>query len=673
MSVIVGDLHVSSTWVVFSHSREHDFQGTHSEQSAAAKARFEVSRGWAPTPEQLSAIPERLVWQEQEIEPRRYQTVNHQLDLHPILGAPPFGAAGVHLRDFACWGQAAWVYVPVTSPRAEDATLGFGGDWVSQVWFNGEQVYASEDAGECAYPPSCFDQLVTVQAKQGENLLAVLFISGKVSPVLAIGGPEELRMGRLNSILTDPFLYGDSTWSDPDMVATPGNKEVVSLGSRRELFVDDFLIDSQTGCAELRLHHPQPREIVWQREKPWENAVCAFFTAMQVEDKIRLTYSARPDDQTIPQAVAIAESTDGIHFSRPVVGEELEFWDAKETNIVLLNGKAGHNFAPFRDQNPAAPADQRYKAIAYHPACRALAAYGSADGLHWRMLQPAPIITKGAFDSQNIAFWDELRGCYVCYYRACEARGDRRAVLGIMTCTSTDFLTWSEAEFLEYDDARQENLYINCIRPYARAPHLYIGTPARFVHYRTKLPGRVPPGISDAILMTSRDGRRFHRWEEAFLRPGQDPEVWTDRNNFPAWGMIQTSPGELSMYWTEHYRHDSLRLRRGVLRTDGFASLHAGAGLGEILTRPMLMSGKALEVNVATSAIGAVRIGICDESGAPFAGFSLEESEVLFGNELAHRVRWNGRGDVSSLAGRPLRLRIRLHDADLFSFCFSQT
>ena len=35
---------------------------------------------------------------------------------------------------------------------------------------------------------------------------------------------------------------------------------VVEIGSRRELFVDEFIIDTLQG-AQLRLHHPAPREV----------------------------------------------------------------------------------------------------------------------------------------------------------------------------------------------------------------------------------------------------------------------------------------------------------------------------------------------------------------------------------------------------------------------------
>jgi len=171
--------------------------------------------------------------------------------------------------------------------------------------------------------------------------------------------------------------------------------------------------------------------------------------------------------------------------------------------------------------------------------------------------------------------------------------------------------------------------------------------------------------------MSSRDGLHFQRWIEGFIRPGTDPEVWTDRNNYPAWGMLPLSEDELTLYWTEHYRHPTMRFRRGTIRTDGFVSVHAGGEVGEIITRPLIFTGQRLVVNYATSAVGSLRFEMCDQAGTPIEGFALADSEVLFGNEIAHGVTWRGSSDLSALAGRPVRLRVRIKDGDLYSIRFA--
>lgn len=441
--------------------------------------------------------------------------------------------------------------------------------------------------------------------------------------------------------------------------AQPGDREPVEIGDRLELFVDDYLVDDLTGDAERRLHHPVPREVVLTLDQPWEGQTCAYFVVFRDGERVRMYYRGEFGGE---QACCLAESADGIHFERVMTGQ-FDF-QGMPTNAVWT-GRGAHNFTPFLDPNPAAPADQRYKAVGYSHAGKGLGVFGSPDGIHWRELLDHPAITDGAFDSQNLAFWDPLRGLYVDFHRK-----GRAGVRDIMTSTSEDFLHWSDPVFIEYADDRAEHMYTNGIIPYYRAPHIYLGWPARFVPERTKIEGRKDPGISDAILMSSRDGLHFQRWAEGFIRPGLDPDVWTDRNNYPAWGMIETAPGEISMYWTEGYRHPTMRLRRGTIRTDGFVSVHAD-GPGEMLTRPLIFTGDRLVVNYATSAVGWLRFELCDEAGQAIEGFSRFDSEELFGNELEHQVTWRGGGDVGALAGRPVRLRVQLQDADLYSICFA--
>ena len=130
-------------------------------------------------------------------------------------------------------------------------------------------------------------------------------------------------------------------------------------------------------------------------------------------------------------------------------------------------------------------------------------------------------------------------------------------------------------------------------------------------------------------------------------------------------------PTSRVLYWTEHYRYPTYRLRRGTVRTDGFVSVHAGAAGGEMLTWPFTFTGRALVVNYDTSAAGSIRFELCDESGRACNGFAITESELLYGSEIAHTVKW-ATTDVSALAGKPVRLRVYLKDADLYSFRFAK-
>ena len=52
---------------------------------------------------------------------------------------------------------------------------------------------------------------------------------------------------------------------------------MIDIGSRRECFFDDFLIDTEKTTARLTLGSPQKREIVMTHDKPWEGDYCGYY------------------------------------------------------------------------------------------------------------------------------------------------------------------------------------------------------------------------------------------------------------------------------------------------------------------------------------------------------------------------------------------------------------
>lgn len=175
--------------------------------------------------------------------------------------------------------------------------------------------------------------------------------------------------------------------------------------------------------------------------------------------------------------------------------------------------------------------------------------------------------------------------------------------------------------------------------------------------------------------MTSRDGKSFKLWEESLIRPGRNSDRWGNRCNYIWHGMLDTAsdfPGKLwehSIYSAEHYYMDGgVKLRRFTCRPDGFVSVNAPWKAGELLTKPLTFDGDKLEINVSTAAAGGVRVEIQDESGQPIPGFGLEDCAEIFGDEIARRVEWKGGVNLGDLAGKAVRLRFVLKDADVYSF-----
>lgn len=452
----------------------------------------------------------------------------------------------------------------------------------------------------------------------------------------------------------------------------------LDLGSRWELFLDDHLIAEKEDVS-LKLHEPVRREVVLTTDKPWEGPTCAYFSAVQDGKKVRLYYrgSSGGSDHSADQVTCVVESEDGIHFTRPNLNL-IEAGGTKENN-VLWRGVESHNFAAFLDTNPAARPEERFKALGgvKQPGKNwqtgetpgGLYAFTSADGLTWRKMRPETVMTKGAFDSQNIAFWDAPNNRYTSYTRIFSNR-----TRAIQSSSSPDFLSWGDSAQNRYaENAPREHFYTSATVPCPTAPHLYLAFPKRFVQTRKKITDHKIAGVSDTIFMTSRDGVKWDRpFLEAWLRPGPDPLNWTDRNNMVASGIVETAPGEWSLYASEHYRAPDHRLRRLTVRKQGFASVHADAKGGEFITPPLTFTGQKLLLNYATSGAGSLQIEIQNESGQAHPGFALADMSELYGDEFEAEATWKNGTSLSTLSGQTVRLRIVLRDADLYAMRFAE-
>src|SRR5688500_4341598 len=77
------------------------------------------------------------------------------------------------------------------------------------------------------------------------------------------------------------------TWA----AAEPEQGAPIPLGDRRELFVDDVLIESLQG-VRLEMQRPRPAQIVLACDEPWEGSVSGYFRVLRDGDRYRLWYMA---------------------------------------------------------------------------------------------------------------------------------------------------------------------------------------------------------------------------------------------------------------------------------------------------------------------------------------------------------------------------------------------
>jgi len=438
---------------------------------------------------------------------------------------------------------------------------------------------------------------------------------------------------------------------------------VSNIGNRRELFVDDRMIERTAG-VELRLHAPREEGPAVRFNETWEGPLSTYAGVFRDTDRYRMYYRGFTGTER-NSLVCYAESDDGAQWRKPELG--LHEWEGSKRNNVLFTGIGSHNFAVCRNDRPGAPADQRYLAIGRGTAdfdVKTLYGFQSVDGIRWKLLQEKPVMTEGAFDSLNVAFWDPNVGRYACYYRIFVG-GVRR----IARAESDDFIHWTSIGETEIAGPR-EQLYTNATTPYFRAPHYYLSFPKRFMKTRRRLPDHSEEGVSDGIFLSSRDGIHFDRtFRQALLRPGLEERNWGDRGNMFAWGLVQTGATEMSVYFTRNYRYATNRLERGTFRLDGIASARAGRP-GELLTKPLRFDGRSLWLNYATSAAGAVRVEIQRRDGRPFPGFSMADAPELYGDRIDEEYRWSSGRSCGELAGETVRLRFGLAEADLYAYRF---
>ncbi len=451
--------------------------------------------------------------------------------------------------------------------------------------------------------------------------------------------------------------------------------EPVTIGSRLELFVDDFLIERMEG-AELRLHAPvkAPRA---KSPLPERHMV----TVIKDGDLFRAwyrgtdpEYKGEPHSGNAGEMIHYAESRDGHEWTFPNLGLH-EIAGSTENNVILAKlPPFCTNFMPFLDARAGVDPAERYKALAGYPGPgdkrgldkpgHGLFAFVSPDGIQWTQKQEAIRYHpqwRHAFDSPNVAFWSEAEQLYVCYFRTWTE--DRRR--SVSRATSPDFKTWSDPVDMA-PNLPGEHLYTNMTAPYFRAPHLYLSTPTRFIPGRGNAPAydTKDVNVTDVLFMSTRAGaERYDRtFTEAFIRPGLDPARWINRANYVANNILPTGPEELSIY---HRSGD-----RYTLRPDGFISAHTGSAEGEIITKPLVFAGAELVLNHSTSAAGGIRVEIQDAGGKPLPGFALKDAVTLYGDSLSQAVEWKGKPDLAAHAGQPVRLRLVMSEADVFAFRF---
>jgi hypothetical protein len=263
---------------------------------------------------------------------------------------------------------------------------------------------------------------------------------------------------------------------------SPEQSRPVDIGSRRELFVDDVLID-RLDNTQLKLHEPVSGGVAIRIDKPWEGPANFGMSVIELDGRLLMYYRGWPanDERGQNGVGCVAESRDGgATWTKPAL-DLVKRPDWPGNNIIAtVDGDPRFSFpcAPFVDTRPGVPASERVKMVESVPVSgekhtamndpigpKRLVFWASPDGFSFRKLAPQPeFVTDlpNSFDGGNTMFWSEVEQQYVLSYRfwdvvakaasADVTRLGGRGYRSMARTTSKDLMTWTKPVPMTYGD-----------------------------------------------------------------------------------------------------------------------------------------------------------------------------------------------------------------------------
>lgn len=457
--------------------------------------------------------------------------------------------------------------------------------------------------------------------------------------------------------------------------------DVIPIDIGRQLFVDDFLIESTT-----------LKRVFHKAKKIDNNPILIPETAIEKDTDCPL---ACPKDGGVwwdakdqvfkmwyeagwVRAMAYATSKDGIAWERPDLDIE------KGTNRIIPEYTPDTTtvFIDYDAKNP----EERFK-IFFRPVEKNAPGLCmvSADGIHWS--KPAE---TGYCGDKSTAFYNPFRKKWVFSIRS-SSNGRRlrfyREHADFMNVENwrEDMVYWTAADNLDMPDPNIGD-----------APQLYNLSAVAYeslilgfhqIHlgpHNDVCAATGEPKITELMVSFSRDGFHWDRGDrKAFINATRRPGDWDRGYVEPVGGICTVVGDELRFYYIgfkgdqekktgkrRMYANGSTGI--AVLRRDGFASMEAGEDSGVLTTRTVVFDGKRLFVNVDCPN-GELKAELLDEHNKVIAPYTSANCLPVAVNSTIYGIEWKGGRDLSQLTGKKVKLRFRLRNGKLYSFWVSKS
>jgi hypothetical protein len=467
------------------------------------------------------------------------------------------------------------------------------------------------------------------------------------------------------------------------------------------LFFDYDAIFDMDGCVR-KWHQPVKKGVVIKPELEYEGGMTLPIAYYPSPDgkKIVCHYSCFNTPELHPKLAeqnalhlsCVAESTDGVNWSRPDLGL-VEFRGSKKNNIVPDPDLEFKIVMDPYDKDP----NRRYKGIALlwpkkgrfieqERGKRCFCISYSPDGLHWSDPRPLPQFletgdTSGlSYDERRklFLFTTRMRGYWMSeefpsFYSRPVKKGmpDGRWVA---LSTSPDFENWSPLDNILVRDPKDEDgvdFYCACPFPYG---DLYLGLLRRHHFWH---------GTMDTELVWSKDCLRWNRsyYRQPFLGWGELGDADWCFGDIINCKPIRCGDALHFYYEGRNHVHGPHNVRNtpyagamdavmglSTLRLDGFCSIESGSFGGHLVTEPLPAAGKTLLMNARTTGNGSLSIELVDREFKPLAAKPM----VFRGDAVAAPLRFGSKIKLPATPDGTVRLKMTLENAALYSFSIKE-
>ncbi|MCM2374161.1 hypothetical protein [Aporhodopirellula aestuarii] len=483
---------------------------------------------------------------------------------------------------------------------------------------------------------------------------------------------------------------GDGPLPVPYLDYPPGE---LPIDMGRQLFVDDFLIDSTTLQRTWHKARKYDGNPVMEPDTDLELGKQSGHAPMAAPFSGGVWYD--PTDQIYKMwycagwfdGTAYAVSRDGISWSRPELDVE------PGTNRVIprrgRRDSAALILDPFATQQ-----EPRFKMLVWgRPQAGEL--FTSSDGIHWS--EP---VSTGPMGDRSTIFFNPFRKKWVYSIRS-SWRGRTRNYSEhddlLSGASVANQVQWTRADNLDLPDSHGFYAFPDRVKK-PISPELYN---LDAVAYESLMLGAFAiyqgpsnsdceeegvPKLTEIHLGFSRDGFHWQRPEDRtpFIAASRKEGTW-DRGYLHSNAAVCLVVGDELWFHYTGFAGDPARKRLDIsangmyanastgiakLRRDGFASMDAGTNGGTLTTKPVRFRGKRLFVNVDCPD-GSLRVEVLDENSRPLEKFSAARCSALTVDSTLSEVTWKGVNDLSSLTGTPVRFRFHLNNGRLYSFWVS--